>query len=345
MKKQLKIVLSCLSILLILGILLGLLQALVVPKRMVGKDREGALIPEYYQANGTHDVLFIGDCEVYESFTPPTLWEQYGITSYIRGSAQQLTWQSYYLLEDTLRYETPKAVVFNVYALKHGEPQKEEYNRMTLDGMRMSLSKLRAIEASMTEGESLASYLFPLLRYHSRWKSLTEEDWKYWFYRDTVSHNGYLMQTAINPKTSDREGQPLSDYTLPATSMEYLEKMRLLCEKKGIELILIKAPTNTWHYYWYDEWEEQIRAYAEKNELSYYNFIGMEEELGIDWSTDTYDAGAHLNVYGAEKLTAYFGRILATEHEIADRRSDAELSTLWQEKLAAYYKERNGETQ
>ena len=47
--------------------------------------------------------------------------EKYGITSYIRGSAQQLTWQSYYLLEDALKHETPKVVVFNVLALKYNE--------------------------------------------------------------------------------------------------------------------------------------------------------------------------------------------------------------------------------
>lgn len=344
MKKRISVLLACLSILLCLGIVLGLLQALVMPKYM-SESKEGAMIAEYYRENGGHDVLFIGDCEVYESFTPATLWEAYGITSYIRGSAQQLTWQSYYLLEDTLRYETPKAVVFNVYALKHGEPQSEAYNRMTLDGMKWSSSKIAAIRASMTEDESIASYVFPLLRFHSRWKDLTNEDVEYLFSRNTVSHNGYLMQNAVNPKTSDRVGALLTDYTLPETSMAYLEKMRALCEKNGIELILVKAPTNNWRYYWYDEWEEQVRAYAEKHTLAYYNFIGMEEELGLDWSTDTYDAGAHLNVFGAEKLTSYFGSLLVERHGFTSRQNDTELSALWQKKLDKYYKERNGETE
>lgn len=338
-KKQLKIGIGCLALVLCAGILLSLLQALLVPKYMTS-SREGAMISEYYTDGGGHDVLFIGDCEVYESFTPPTLWEEYGITSYIRGSAQQLAWQSYYLLEDTLRYETPKAVVFNVYALKHGEPQSEAYNRMTLDGMKCSMTKWKAVLASMTDGESFLSYLFPLLRFHSRWKELTEEDLRYWFSRDTVTHNGYLMQTAVSPKLSEREGQPLSDYSLPETSMEYLEKMRVLCEENGIELILVKAPTNSWRYYWYEEWDEQICAYAEANALAYYNFIGMEEELSLDWSTDTYDGGAHLNVFGAEKLTSYFGALLQTVHGCEDHRSDPSVSAIWNAKLEVYQKEK-----
>ena len=213
---------------------------------------------------------------------------------------------------------------------------------MTLDGMKFSMTKVRAIMASMTEEETFSSYLFPLLRFHSRWKELSSEDFEYLFHRDTVSHNGYLMQTGIKAGYSEIEPSPLADYTLPATSMEYLEKMRALCEEKGIELVLIKAPTNNWKYYWYDEWDGQVREYAAQNGLSYYNFIPLCEEIGIDWSTDTYDAGVHLNVYGAEKLTSYFGAILADELGLESRKDEQDLAVIWEEKLDAYRKERNG---
>lgn len=339
-----KTLILCTCILLAAVLLLGFVQMLVTPKYMTS-SRDGALIAEYYNEAPDHDVVFIGDCEVYECFTPPTLWQEYGITSFVRGSAQQLIWQSYYLLEETLKRETPKAVVFNVLSIKYGEPQSEAYNRMTLDGMKWSSSKIDAIHASMTEEEDFLSYVFPLLRFHSRWSDLGGEDWQYLFHRDTVSHNGYLMQTAISPKTSDREGRPLADYTLPEIGFEYLEKMRALCEEKGVEFILIKAPTNNWKYYWYDEWEEQVVAWADEKGVDYYNFIPLEKEIGLDWSTDTYDCGVHLNVFGAEKLTSYFGSILVQKYGLADRRGNAELDAIWAEKLATYQKERNGESQ
>ena len=336
-----KTLILCTCILLATVLCLGFVQMLVMPKYMT-TSRDGALIAEYYNETTDHDVLFIGDCEVYECFTPPTLWQEYGITSYVRGSAQQLIWQSYYLLEETLKRETPKAVVFNVLAIKYGEPQSEAYNRMTLDGMQWSSSKIGAIDASMTEEEDFLSYVFPLLRFHSRWSELTGEDWQYLFHRDTVSHNGYLMQTGISPKTSDREGRPLADYTLPEIGFEYLEKMRALCQEKGVEFILIKAPTNSWKYYWYNEWEEQIVRWANEKDVDYYNFIPLDQEIGIDWNTDTYDAGVHLNVFGAEKLTSYFGNILVEKYGLSDRRGETELDAVWAEKIAIYQKERNG---
>ena len=58
---------------------LWLLQRLLMPKYM-GDIVEGALISEYYKETTDHDVIFVGDCEVYENFSPITMWEDYGIT-------------------------------------------------------------------------------------------------------------------------------------------------------------------------------------------------------------------------------------------------------------------------
>ena len=333
MKK--KIIISVSAILLIV-IVLTLFSALLVPKYIT--NPEGRLIGEYYSQSSGNDVIFLGDCEVYETFIPAILWEKYGISSYVRGSAQQLIWQSYYILEETLKYETPKAVVFNVYSLKYGTPQSEAFNRMTFDTMKWSSSKFNGIFASMTEDESIVDYIFPLLRYHSRISELDGNDFKYWFNTpDSVSDSGYLMQTGIAARPEQPETpRELRDYDFSDTSFEYLDKMKNLCENNGIELILVKAPTNSWNYYWYDEYEAQIEEYAQKTGLKYYNLIESETEIGIDWNVDTYDEGFHLNVYGAEKTTEYFGKILAEECSIPNRKDDAELLTQWNERLKIY---------
>ena len=339
MQKKIKITLGIVLSVILLCLLLFLATKILTPKST--DPRERGLIQEYYDEvkNGNeHQVIFIGDCEVYESFTPPTLWEEYGITSYIRGSAQQLIWQSYYLLEETFKYESPDVVVFNVLSMKYGEPQKEEYNRMTLDGMKNSSIKHNAILASMTEEESVLSYYFPILRYHSRWKEITGDDFRYMFNDNKVSHNGYLMMTDIKPMTSNREPEGLLDYTLPQICFEYLDKMYELCKENGAELVLIKAPTNSWKYWWYDKWDEQIVDYAKKLGVTYYNFIG-NEEIGIDWSVDTYDAGLHLNVYGAEKMTSYFGKLLIENHSVIPADPD-NTSLVWQNKYENYKNEK-----
>ncbi|MBO5883572.1 MAG: SGNH/GDSL hydrolase family protein [Clostridia bacterium] len=341
MKKR---IIALVASILILTLCIILLGQLTRPKYT--DNAEGALIGEYYDNAGDNDLIFVGDCEVYESFVPAMLWGRYGISSYIRGSAQQLPWQSYYILEETFEYETPKAVVFNVYSLKYGTPQNEAYNRMTLDGMKWSSLKTDAIKASMTDEESFIEYVIPLLRFHSRISELNRDDFKYMFSSPEVSHNGYLMQTGVVPMNESDSMEPLEllDYMLPERAMQYLDKMRELCEENGSELILVKAPTNSWAYWWYDEWNIQIEEYAETYDLAYYNFIPEVDEIGIDMSTDTYDGGLHLNVHGAEKLTEYFGRILTEKHGFDSKKGiDPELDKAWNERVEKYYDDKKGE--
>ena len=321
---------------LILALILAvwLLGRLVSPKYASGV-LEGAMTAEYYNETQPHDVIFIGDCEVYENFSPVRLWEDYGITSYIRGTAQQLIWQSYYLLEEAFRHESPELVVYNVQAMKYSEPQSEAYNRMTLDGMRLSASKINAIRASMTEGEELISYLIPLLRYHSRISELTSEDFEYMFSRRPVTVAGYLMRADVKPMTKLPAPPVLEDYTISGWCFKYLDMMRRLCEENGARLVLIKSPS-LWPH-WYDEWDAQISAYAKENGLDYINLLNASDEIGLDMQTDTYDAGLHLNIYGAEKLSAYFGRILRDTYSVPDRREDAAISADWEKKRGDYY--------
>ena len=340
MKKKKIIKITCSIIIILTGIFL--LQRLLVPK-YVSEVVEGRLIGEYYKEEKDHEVIFIGDCEVYENFSPKVLWENYGINSYIRGSAQQLIWQSYYLLEDTLRYEKPDVVIFNILSMQYDKPQKEAYNRMTLEGMRWSSSKIKAIRASMTNNEHFIDYLFPVLRYHSRWQELSGEDLQYMFQGKQVSHNGYYMRVDVKPAENVPEGKILADYRFGENAYYYLDKMTQLCKENDIQLILIKAPSL--YPYWYDEWEEQIEEYAEENELLYINFLELIEKTGLDFSQDTYDGGLHMNLSGAEKITEYLGEVLREECNLPDRRGEKELSQRWQEKITLYEQERDRQLQ
>lgn len=320
---------------------LYLLQRLLVPKYVDGIV-EGAFVAEYYKEEKDFDVIFIGDCEVYENFSPIVLWEEYGINSYIRGSAEQYIWQSYYLLEDTLRYETPKAVVFNIQSLQFDKSQNEAYNRMTLEGMEWSSSKVDAIFASMKENEKFLDYVFPILRYHSRWSELSGTDVQYMFDTKQVSHNGYYMRVDVKPAENVPSGRILSDYSFGENAWKYLDMMTALCKEKGIRLILIKAPSL--YPYWYDEWEVQVEDYAEKNGLTYINFLELGDETGIDYNTDTYDAGLHMNLSGAEKLSVWLGKMLTEQVEgIHDRGGEEALAAVWEEKIAAYEAEKQAQ--
>lgn len=294
----------------VLVILLLAAQRLLMPK-YVGKMAEGSLIEEYYDNDKANDVIFLGDSEVYYNFSPKCLEENYGLKAYIRGSANQATWQSYYLLLDTLRYETPKVVVLSVSSLMKNEVASEPYNRMTIDGMEWSQYKYECIKESMLEEETFISYMFPIFRYHDRWSDIKTEDFKYFFEKPQVSYRGYIEKNGIVPMGQLPAVRPLENYELATKAMEALEKIRKTCDENDIKLILVKSPSQYPH--WYEEWDEQVENYGDKHNIKYVNLLEAVDEIGLDFSVDSFDGGLHLNSTGAIKNTEYFGNIIKEE--------------------------------
>ena len=317
-------------IIIVIFILLFLFFTRLLSPKYATSLVEGSMISQYYNESKDHEVVFIGDCEVYANFSPMVMYEEEGIKAYIRGSSQQLIWQSYYILEETLKYEIPKVVVFNVNSMRYSEPVSEEYNRLTIDYMKWSKQKVDIINASMTEEESIWYYIFPILRYHSRYDKLTEEDFEYLFKRKDDTFNGFLVNKNIKPVENLPVQRKLATYQFEDICYDYLNKITKLCKDNGIELVLIKAPSL--YPYWYDEYDEQIRNYAEENDIAFYNLKNNVEEIGIDYSADTYDGGLHLNLNGATKLSKFFAKLLKENYNLTDCRGDS----LYEQKLEEY---------
>ncbi len=279
-------------------------QRLLMPKYQRGVI-EGSFTEEYYKETVPHEVLIFGDCDAYENFSPIKMYEDYGI----------------------------KIVVVSIHSMQFNEPRFESYNRMTLDGMQWSPVKVDAINASMMEGETFLSYVFPILRYHERWSELTKTDWEHIFTKNITSHNGYYMRCDVNPYVGYPIQQPLLDPDFGDNAMYYLQKIADLCEEKGITLILVRAPLE---YGWYPEWDQNIQEFADANGVTYLNFNDYKDEMGLDLTTDTYDAGIHLNIYGAEKLSTFFGGYLTENFDLTDYRNVPEVAAVYAEKIDFY---------
>lgn len=336
MKKVIKIIL-------IISVFIGLvylLQRLVCPKYMTSLI-EGSMIKDYYEETTKHDLIFLGDCEVYANISPMVLYEEEGITSFVRGTSQQLIWQSLGILKETLKYETPKVVVFNVNAMRYDKAVSEAYNRLTLDKMKWSKEKLEIIKDSMMPEENIITYFFPLLRYHSRITELTNEDFTYLFKSKINTHNGFLINQNVKPVTSFPTKRPLVSYEFAQANYDYLDAIRELCQQHHIKLVLMKAPSL--YPYWYDEYEENIINYAEKYHLDYYNFKNLANKIGLDYETDTYDGGLHLNLNGATKLSTYIAHLFKEKYNLKDYRQDDKIKKIYEQKLVKYYKEINNE--
>ena len=80
-----------------------------------------------------------------------------------------------------------------------------------------------------------------------------------------------------------------------------------------------------------------IERFAKEIGVDYIDMNTMPSEVPIDWEHDTRDMGDHLNIYGAEKATAYLGSYLEDTGLLTDHRDDPAYSG-WNESLASFIK-------
>ena len=79
---------------------------------------------------------------------------------------------------------------------------------------------------------------------------------------------------------------------------------------------------------------------AAKDNNHWLHILNMDYTRGIDMQTDTCDMGQHLNVYGAEKLSRWFGSELKTRYALADRRGDEALDAAYRTLTERYETEK-----
>ena len=100
-------------------------------------------------------------------------------------------------------------------------------------------------------------------------------------------------------------------------AMFNLEQIRKLCEEKGVTLVLVTSPSPVNMSY---PVHNTLQDYADENNLDYIDFNVLKDEIGIDWSQDTGDAGDHINIYGCEKTTRYLIDYLNENYDLPDHR-------------------------
>jgi hypothetical protein len=336
MKKFKKLTIITVKAILII-VLAVILNKIFMPK-YITENQDGRITQEYYPQARYSDVIFVGSSTVFSGISPVELWRHNGISSFVRANASQTMWISYYMIEDALKVHKPELVCLDMTFIKYDDDFVEEPStRKSLDGMRLSSSKIGCIEASMGSDEKLMDYLVPLFRFHSRWKELTRDDFRYAFYNTPVTFNGFIKDEEVEPADKDvlvysKEGEtPIS-----SRNLEYLRRSIELCQRKGVQIMLFKVPAFSDN--WGTDYDRQIGDIAAEYGISYVNFDEYNDDIGLDYKTDTPDMGSHLNTSGAVKFSEYLGDHISSGYKVSDRREDTRYVKNWDEIISRYNK-------
>ena len=318
-----KWIVKALCFLLLLGLVLQAATDLILPKDYAltslwpaSSNIEGL----YGLKRDSLDVLFLGSSKVYTAFIPQVLYEEGGLRSYNLGTDLQSGLLSYYWLREVLRFQKPQAVVleindfFPVYeylALNAPEPMI----RKSVDRMRWSRVKAEAVlDICRRDSEqSWLSYVFPHIRFHERWKSLNEDDFRLGTLRkhnELMGFSALLGASGIDdyrPFRTQKETEP-ADFA--PVMQEYLDRIVSLCREADIPLVLTCVPdTRATAARW-----SRVNAYAKEHGLDYldYNEETLYERLGYDFAADNADY-EHPGLSGAQKLSRHLTEYLKNE--------------------------------
>ncbi len=282
---------------LLLSILVTTLSGILESKISVFKYKD------FYDDDTEMDVLFFGSSLMMNSVLPMELYKNYGITSYNCGNSCETIPMSYYVMKNAIQYRKPKIIVLETFYDGWGEKVqegKESFIHFFYDTVPFSLEKVKSI-FELVGVEKSEEFLFNLTYYNNRWEELTKTDFvmEYSTEKGGVSLVNYECRDYVYEKKDP--GYQLQIYPL---AEEYLDKIKKLCDKNDIKLVLYQAP------YCASEFEvllaEQYVNYAKENNIPILSILSSNE---INYKTDMADYG-HLNIYGAGKNTLNFGKYL-----------------------------------
>lgn len=323
--KRLVIVMRAL-IFFMIGILLFLfLSPLFVPK--TGNSKKGfyrAIIQGFYdEPENSLDAVFIGESSIYKSISPIEMWEEHGFASYDFASPGQKIWDSYYCMKEALKYQKPKVIILNADQAFDAKPLSKFFKSHLYDNMPLSMNKIEAVMDPVQKNttEEMASYLFPIFKYHSRWSELDEEDFEMANENYHYAKKGYVLIKKKKAYKGDNNYLQKEDKTNKITpeSEKYLLKIKELCQENGIPLLLLEMPAPK---VWNKTKQQEMTKWAVKNNVAFLDLNKVVNEMGIDWKTDTSDKGIHMNIYGAKKVTKYVGNYLKENYSLPDHRND-----------------------
>lgn len=314
-----------------------ILVLLVTVLTFVTRDKnEAELVRLYYaEEENSLDVVFVGSSHMMCGIYPMELYHEYGITSYNFSSSALVLPQAYYQVVEALKTQTPEVLVLDISGvsysnIKVGSP---EFIHVQFDNMKWSRNKVEAINDLIEDPDDRLEYYFPLMKFHTRWKSLRPFDFQ--------PLTGYTKGARFSETVLENPGAieivpedfvvPIAEY--PET---YLRKILDYCRGQNVPVVLLNLPSLS------DEaWQGTYNAVfeiAEEYGIAYLNLLYHLDAMGFDFTTDMRDT-AHCNRSGAEKVSSYLGNYLKEHYELPDRRDDPAYAAAWDAAYEAYLSE------
>lgn len=288
---------------------------------------------DFYAEDTELDAVFIGASNIYRYWDPMGAWEAEGIATrnYSVSSMDAATYLS--AVKDILKHQDPKLIIVEARRFRKVEETDTVSvgARNMLDSLDYDLSRLQAVhyycrQMEIPWKEALSLYV-DLIQYHDNYDALTTKlNWQLADNRsdhdeiERLTYKGYAI--SADHTVYDDPSENLTDEISYETGsgLHLYKELLEYCQENEIPLLIVSMPMVIT-----EEESKTLNALAEAAEEYGVPFLDMNrqyDEIGLDFSEDFYDPH-HVNVLGADKVTAYLAKYLKDQYQLTDHREDS----------------------
>ena len=286
-------------------------------------------VTKFYELDdNTVDVLILGSSHAFQDFNTGTLWDEYGLSSFIFAGSVQPMWNTYYYLKEALKTQTPDLIVLEGYCTVLSSEFIDDSRIIKNNyGLKWSPDKVESLKVSAPQ-ERWREFFLEYSQYHTRYKELSRadfvknqgnplyEDWKGFGCNMIVTPHEVLDVSGVE------ERSPLFEKT-----EKYYRDTIELAKDNNIPIIVIVSP-----YAGINEDQQKMfntaSDIAAEYEVPFVNCNLINDEIGMDWTVDAADTG-HLSYRGNQRFSKYIGKYLVDNYDLPDRRGEAKY-TSWE---------------
>lgn len=295
---------------------------------------------ETYQRleKNTVDAVMLGTSGMDRYWITPKAYEEQGLTVYPLSTDASPAWMIKIMLKEAEKRQDLKLVIIDMRAFTNsyaeGSKKFDAASRRVIDGLDFfSLTRFEAINTTlklrMKTGDPEAerwdpSYFFSFIKYHSKWETdgfsfdeIEDPECEFLgFYMhsvNTIKRHGVTFESVKSDERAPID--PICKESL-YDLMDYLSK-------KDYQVLFLDTP----HYQNGNE-AKRMNTICDILDENGFSYLVCDVDGRYDLKEDFYNDG-HVNYYGAEKFTEWFGEYLRSTYDLPDRRLDKDCDEDW----------------
>ena len=277
-------------------------------------------------------VVALGSSHMYCAFDTIELYKDFGLSSFVLATRRQPLEVSYHLID---KVHTANVILLEAYMLVIDDLYEDSVWHSAYDGWELGWWKCMAICAARYE--KMEELLFPLIKYHTRWKDFKIADFPF-EKNDYFGYRFYMKRNSLKTLDWMRIDSGSNGMHLPNDNEAWFKEICANVKKGNAKLVVIVVPYQIGLNAAYQELIsrrfKRVKELAKDMDVP---VVDLFEQKGlIDEQTDFYDKG-HLNVFGAEKATRYIGQWLVDHYDF-NTNMTAECRAKWDAEVKRYDK-------